>query len=84
VPENPIGKVNTLTEFPISCVELMKDETMLSTLYEMIDHCKRGRETPIAQRVVNQVLHKKRTNGEFRFSAQIRECDVECYLGLGV
>jgi hypothetical protein len=55
----------------------MKDETALNTLYDMIDHCTQGRETPIAQRVVNQVLHRKRTNGEFRFSAQIGEYDVD-------
>jgi hypothetical protein len=55
----------------------MKDETALSMLYDMIDHCTQGRKTPIAQRVVNQVLHRKRTNGEFRFSAQIGEYDVD-------
>jgi hypothetical protein len=27
--------------------------------------------------VVNHVLHKKRTNGEFRFSAQIGRYDVD-------
>jgi hypothetical protein len=52
-----------------SCVELMKDETTLSALCDMIDHCTQEREIPIAERVVNQVLHKKRTNGEFILSA---------------
>jgi hypothetical protein len=55
----------------------MKDETTLSTLYDMISHCTRGRETPITQRMVNQVLRRKRTNEEFKFSAQIGEYDVD-------
>ena len=55
----------------------MKDETTLNTLYEMIDHCTQGIKTPISQRVVNQVLHIKRINREFRSSAQIREYDVD-------
>jgi hypothetical protein len=77
VPEKPTGKVSMLTKFIRSCVELMKDETALSTLYDMIDHCTRGRETPITQRMVNQVLCRKRTNEEFRFNAQIGEYDVD-------
>jgi hypothetical protein len=50
---------------------------VLNTLYDMIDHYTQGRETPITQRVLNQVLCRKRTNGEFRFSSQIREYDVD-------
>jgi hypothetical protein len=49
----------------------------VNALYEMIDHCTQEREIPITQRVVNQVLHKKRTNREFRLSAQIGEYDVD-------
>jgi hypothetical protein len=77
IPENPLEKVSTLREFLRSCVELMKDETVLNALCEMIDHCAQEREIPTAQRVVNQVLCKKRTNGEFRLSAQIGEYDVD-------
>jgi hypothetical protein len=77
MPKKPTEKVNTLTKFLRICVEVIKYETMLSTLYDMIYHCTRGRETPISQRVVNQVLHRKRTNKEFRFSAQIGEYDVD-------
>jgi hypothetical protein len=77
MPEKPTGKVNMLTEFLRNCVELIKDEVVLSTLYDMIDHCTRGRETPVAQKMVNQVMRRKRTNEEFRFSAQIREYDVD-------
>jgi hypothetical protein len=46
----------------------MKDEIMLNALYEMIYHCTQERETPITQRVVNQVLRRKRTNVDFRLS----------------
>ena len=75
--EKPTQKVSTLKEFLRSFIEIMKDETVFNELYEIIDHCMQGRETSIAQRVVNQVLCKKRTNGEFRFSAQIGEYDVD-------
>jgi hypothetical protein len=57
--ENPTGKVSTLTKFLRNCVELIKDEVMLSTLYDMIDQCTRRRETLAAQRMVNQVLRRK-------------------------
>jgi hypothetical protein len=77
VPKKPTEKVSTLTKFLRSYVDLMKHETKLSTLYDMIDHCTRGRETPIAQRVVNQVLHRKRTNEKFKFSVQSGEYDVD-------
>jgi hypothetical protein len=53
----------------------------------MIDHCIKGRETPITQQMINQVLHRKRTNGEFKFNAHIGEYDVDnfiLYLGLDV
>jgi hypothetical protein len=39
VLEKPNGKVRTLTEFLRSCLETMKDEIVIITLYEMIDHC---------------------------------------------
>jgi hypothetical protein len=55
----------------------MKDETLLNALYEMIYHCMQEREIPIAQRVVNQVLCRKRTNKEFRLSVQIGQYDVD-------
>jgi hypothetical protein len=51
--EKPTRKVIMLTKLQKSCVELAKDVTVLSTLYDMIDHYTRGRETPIAQRMVN-------------------------------
>jgi len=66
-----------LTKLLRSYVELLKHETTLSTLYDMIDHCTRRRENSIARRMVNQLLCRKRTNGEFRFSAQIGEYDVD-------
>jgi hypothetical protein len=55
----------------------MKDRTGLSMLYNMIDHYTKGRDTHVAQRMVNQVLRRKRTNGEFRFNVQIGEYNVD-------
>jgi hypothetical protein len=57
MPENPTGKLSTLTKLLRNCVEIIKVEVALSTLYDMINHCTRGRETPTTQRMVNQVLH---------------------------
>jgi hypothetical protein len=58
----------------------MKYEIALKKLYDMIDQCREEMETPITQRVVNQVLHRKRTNKEFKFSAQIGEYDVDNFI----
>jgi len=55
----------------------MKYETTLNKLCEMIYHCAQEREIPIAQKVVKQVLHRKRTNRDFRLSLQIGEYDVD-------
>jgi hypothetical protein len=46
--EKPLGKLSTLREFLRSCVELIKDETALNALFEMIDHCAQERKIPIA------------------------------------
>jgi len=62
----------------------MKDRTALNILYNMIDHYAKVRDTSITQRMVNQVLCRNRTNGEFMFSVQIGEYDVDnviLYLG---
>jgi hypothetical protein len=43
----------------------------------MIDHYAQGKETPTKKKVVSQLLRKKRTNGEFGFSAKIGEYDID-------
>jgi hypothetical protein len=43
VPERPTRKVITLREFLGICIELMKHETVLNSLYEMINHCTKVR-----------------------------------------
>jgi hypothetical protein len=75
--EKPLWKLSTVREFLRSCVDLIKDETVLNELYKIIDHCVQERGVPITERVVNQVLHRKRTNKEFRISTQIEEYDVD-------
>jgi hypothetical protein len=55
----------------------MKYEITLSALCNIIGHCAQEVEIPTAQRVVNQVLRKKKTNGEFRLSVHIGEYDVD-------
>jgi hypothetical protein len=59
MPKKPTGKVNMLTKFLRNCVEIIKNEVVLSTLYDMIDHYTRGMETLVTQRMVNQVLRRK-------------------------
>jgi hypothetical protein len=71
IPKNSFEKVR---EFLRSCVELMKDETVLNAL---CDQCTQEMEIPTIERVVNQVLCKNRTNREFRVSAQFGEYHVE-------
>jgi hypothetical protein len=43
----------------------------------MIDYCTQGKASPTKNKVVNHLLCNKRTNGEFRFSAQIGEYDID-------
>jgi hypothetical protein len=39
IPEKMLEKISNLREFMRSCIKLMKDETTLNELCEMIDHC---------------------------------------------
>jgi len=71
MPKNPTGKVSMLEKWLRSYVEIMKDEIVFNTLYDIIYHYIRGMETHVAQRMVNQVLCTKRNNEELRFGAQI-------------
>jgi hypothetical protein len=77
ITKGPLEKVSTLGNFLKSCLELVEDENGLHTLCSMIDHCAQGKESPTKNKLVNQLLCKKRTNGEFMFSAQIEEYDID-------
>jgi hypothetical protein len=76
-PERPLEKVSPLKEFLKSCLALMKYETALNALCIMIYHCMKEREFHTMQRVLNQVLHKKRTSDEFRLSARIVDYEMD-------
>ena len=67
--ERKVEKVSTLKDFLRICLKLMKDESSLSMLHGMIDHCTQEKEIHVAHRSVNQVHHNKRTNWEFRLNA---------------
>jgi hypothetical protein len=56
---------------------LVDYEKALHTLFSMIDHYARGKVVPTENKVVNQLLCKKRTNGEFSLNTQIGECDID-------
>jgi hypothetical protein len=60
-----------------SCLDLMKYEESLNALRWMIAQCTQDKEIPMTYRPVNQVLRKKRTNKEFRLSAQVGEYDMD-------
>jgi hypothetical protein len=72
-----LEKVNTLGNFLKRFLERVEDEKALHTLFSMIDHCTQIKAVPTENKVVNQLLHKKRTNGEFRFNAKIGEYDID-------
>jgi hypothetical protein len=57
--EKQTDKVSTLKRFLRSCLDLMKDESALSSLCRMIDHCAQEKEKPVTHRAVNQVHSKK-------------------------
>jgi hypothetical protein len=72
-----LEKVSTLGKFLKSFLELVEDEKELHTLCSMINHCTQGKVVPTKNKVANQLLRKKRTNGEFRFILQIGEYDID-------
>jgi tRNA(Ser,Leu) C12 N-acetylase TAN1 len=53
IPQNMLEKLSTLREFLRSFIELIKYETTLSELCEMIDHCAQERKIPTTHTVVN-------------------------------
>jgi hypothetical protein len=71
IPERLVKKVSTLKYFLKSCLELMKDETTLNALHNMIDQCTQDREVPnhiessepsIAQEEDKQRIHTECTD----------------------
>jgi hypothetical protein len=62
--ERTIEKESILESFLKSFLELMKDETTLNALCRMIDQCTEVKESPSAQRAINQVQCKKMMNRE--------------------
>jgi len=75
--ERPLENKIPLKEFLRSFLALMKNEIAFNALHKMINHCVQERELPTTQRVVNQVLHKNRTSGEFRLSVYIGDYDMD-------
>jgi hypothetical protein len=57
--EKQTDKVSTLKIFLRSFLDLMKDESMLSSLCRMIDHCAQEKEKHVVHKEVNQVHSKK-------------------------
>jgi len=57
-----LEKISNLGKFLQSCLELVEDEKELHTLFSMINHYAQGKTIPTEKKVVNQLLHKKRTN----------------------
>jgi hypothetical protein len=55
----------------------MKDESTLSSLRRMFDHCAQEREQHVVHRAVNQVHSKKQTNKEFKLSAKIGAYEMD-------
>ena len=72
-----LEKVIILGIFFKSFLDLVEDEKELHTLCSMINHCTQGKVVPTKNKVANQLLRKKRTNGEFRFILQIGEYDID-------
>jgi hypothetical protein len=63
--ERKVEKVSTLKHFLKIFLELMSDENTFKSLSGMINQCVQDKEALSAQREVNQLQHKKRTNREF-------------------
>jgi hypothetical protein len=71
-------------EFLCTCINLIKDESVVQELQNLIRQYELGKVDPLLNREVHQVSKNKRTNKELHLNAQIGQYDIDCMvLNLG-
>jgi hypothetical protein len=70
-------KVSRLMEFLCTCINLIKDESIVQELPKLIRQFEIGKVDPLLNKVVHQLSKKRRTNKELHLNAQIGEYDID-------
>jgi hypothetical protein len=70
-------EVSKLMEFLCTCVNLIKDESAIQELQNLIRQYELGKVDPLLNREVHQISKKRRTNKELHLNAQIGEYDID-------
>jgi hypothetical protein len=70
-------QVSKLMEFLFTCINLIKDESVVQELQNLIRQYKIGKVDPLLNRVVHQISKNRRTNKELHLNAQIGEYDID-------
>jgi hypothetical protein len=72
-------------EFLCTCINLIKDETIVQELQNLIKQYEIGNIDPLMNKEVHQLSKKRRTNKELHLNAQIGEYDIDyVFLDLGL
>ena len=69
--------VSRLMEFLCTCINLLKDESVVQELQKFIRQYELGKVDPLLSREVHQVSKKRRTNKELHLNAQIKYYDID-------
>jgi hypothetical protein len=64
-------------ELLCTCIKLIKDESVVQELQNLIRQYDLEKVDPLLSRVVHQVSKKRRTNKEIHLNAQIRDYDID-------
>jgi hypothetical protein len=64
-------------EFLCTCINLIKDESVVQEIQNLIRQYELGKIDPLLNREVHQVSKKRRTNKELHLNAQIGEYDID-------
>jgi hypothetical protein len=70
-------EVSKLMEFLFTCINLIKYETDVQDLQNLIRQYELGKVDPLLNKVVHQLSKKRRTNKELHLNAQIGEYDID-------
>jgi hypothetical protein len=70
-------EVSKIMEFVCTCINLIKDESVVQEIQNLIKHYEIGNVYPLLNKEVHQLSKKIRKNKELHLNAQIREYDID-------
>jgi hypothetical protein len=72
-----VKEVSKLMEFLCTCINLIKDESAIQELQNLIRQYELGKVDPLLNKAIDQLSKKRRTNKELHLNAQIGEYDID-------